>query len=216
MPDLILWGATGQAKVLYEAIIDSDMRLVALVDNRNIPSPIQNIPILFGEDGLDEWLTRRDSRGDLCGSVAIGGNKGTERLMIIDQLKLRRIQIITIIHPMAFVAKTSEIGEGCQILAGSAVCACAKLGRAVIINTLASVDHDTVIGDGVHIGPGATLAGEITVESGVFIGAGAIILPRLTIGKNAVVGAGAVVTKDVTANVTVVGVPAHTLSEARR
>jgi maltose O-acetyltransferase len=42
----------------------------------------------------------------------------------------------------------------------------------------------------------------------VFIGMGALILPGVTIGDNAIIGAGAVVTKDVSAGVTVKGVPA--------
>ncbi|PVU97990.1 hypothetical protein BB559_001824 [Furculomyces boomerangus] len=48
----------------------------------------------------------------------------------------------------------------------------------------------------------------IKIGNGVWVGGGAIILPGVTIGDNAVIGSGAVVTKDVPADVLVVGNPA--------
>ncbi|NYI03575.1 sugar O-acetyltransferase [Allostreptomyces psammosilenae] len=53
----------------------------------------------------------------------------------------------------------------------------------------------------------------ITIGDNVWLGGGAIVLPGVTIGDNAVVGAGAVVTKDVPANVVVVGNPARPVRE---
>jgi maltose O-acetyltransferase len=49
----------------------------------------------------------------------------------------------------------------------------------------------------------------ITIGDNVWLGGGAVVLPGVTIGDNSVVGAGAVVTKDVPANVVVVGNPAR-------
>ena len=85
----------------------------------------------------------------------------------------------------------------------------AVLGRHCIVNTNASVDHETTLGDGVHLMPGATLAGCIMVGDFVTIGANATVLPRMSIGAGAMVGAGAVVTRDVPENVVVAGVPAR-------
>lgn len=210
MRELLLWGATGQAKVLCDIIHTTDINLVALVDNRSILSPVPGVPLLAGEEGLKTWLSQRPAGSDglLC-SVAVGGGHGGDRIMLMDLLQRYGLTLLTLSHPTAFVAHSATIGQGSQILAQSAVCACARLGRGVIINTSASVDHDGELGDGVHLGPGARLAGEVTVGARAFIGTGAVVLPRITIGEDAVVGAGAVVTKNVAPGMIVVGNPAR-------
>src|SRR5690625_2600167 len=53
----------------------------------------------------------------------------------------------------------------------------------------------------------------ITIHDNVWIGGGAIICPGVTVGANSVIGAGATVTKDVPANVVVVGNPARVIKE---
>jgi acetyltransferase-like isoleucine patch superfamily enzyme len=85
----------------------------------------------------------------------------------------------------------------------------ATLGRACIVNTAASIDHDCRLGEGVHVCPGAHVAGEVVIERFVMIGTGASVVPRVTIGEGAVVGAGAVVIEDVPPHTTVAGVPAR-------
>ena len=51
----------------------------------------------------------------------------------------------------------------------------------------------------------------VVVASGVWLGGGVIVCPGVTIGAASVVGAGSVVTRDVPANVVVVGNPARIL-----
>lgn len=215
MRDILFWGATGQARVLHEAIQAADIRLVALVDNRELTAGSLGVPVLHGESGLDSWLVQRDSAADLYFAVAVGGGRGRERLMLMDILQRRRLKPLSIIHETAFVAGDAKLDEGCQVLAQAAVCANVRLGRGVIVNTAASVDHDSEIGEGVHLAPGARLAGEVIVGRHAFIGIGAIVLPRVYIGEDAIIGAGAVVVKDVPRGVTVIGNPARILSKKK-
>ena len=209
MSEVVFWGATGQAKVLNEALFGTDFQLVALVDNRVVTSPFPDIPLLKGETGLNSWLDQRDSRKDLFAAVAVGGARGRDRTELMDLLRMRGLKLLTVIHRTAFVAADAQIGEGCQVMAQAAVCTHVQLGSGVIVNTAATVDHDCFIGKGAHIAPGAHLAGEVVVGERAFIGVGAIVLPHLLIGEDAIVGAGAVVTKNVQAGVTVVGNPAR-------
>lgn len=209
MNEVVFWGATGQAKVLNEALSGTDFRLMALVDNRDVISPFSNVPVLKGEIGLDAWLEKRGGGEGLFAAVAVGGACGRDRIELMDLLRRRGLKLLTVIHRAAFVAVDSQVGEGCQIMAQAAVCTHVRLGNGVIVNTAASVDHDCVIGSGAHIAPGARLAGEVIVGERAFIGVGAIVLPRLHIGEDVIVGAGAVVTKSVRAGVTVIGNPAR-------
>lgn len=212
MSEIVLWGATGQAKVLCEALHGSEITVVALVDQRELTSPIAGVPVLHGDAGLQAWLAHHPA-SNLLFAVAVGGARGGDRLTLTDLLKRRGLRAHTIVHPAAYVADGASLGEACQVLAHATVCTHAKLGTAVIINTAASVDHDCILGDGVHVGPGARLAGEVWVGQRAFIGTGAVILPRVRIGEDAVIGAGAVVIRNVAPGVTVVGNPARALSK---
>jgi serine O-acetyltransferase len=99
----------------------------------------------------------------------------------------------------------------------------AKLGRRVFI------DHGmgVVIGETAEVGDDCTLyhgvtLGGVSWESGkrhpslgerVVVGAGAKILGPIKIGDNARIGSNSVVTKAVPNDITVIGIPAHSLDE---
>lgn len=204
---LVLWGARGHAKVLNEFMQDQGYRLVALFDNDPERETLLGVPIYKGESGFRKWLAATE--GVPSGLVAIGGASGHDRLMIQDFFVRHGIEIVTALHPTAFLAKSASIGAGSQILAQSAVGADAQIGRGCIVNTKASVDHECRIGDGVHLAPGSTLAGCVSVGDCSFIAIGATVLPRIDIGRNALIGAGSIVTRDVPDNAVVYGQPAR-------
>ncbi len=208
--EMIFWGATGQAKVLRECMRGSGIELVALFDNNeNLPSPFEDIPLYYGVRGFEEWIKTRDSSGPLGFLVAIGGERGEDRVKIQDYLKASGCIPLIAKHATACVADSAIIGDGSQILANSTVCVEAVIGPACIINTGAIVDHECRIGAGAHTGPGANLAGCVEVDDYATIYTGAVILPRITIGKGAIVAAGAVVIKNVSPCTMVAGNPAR-------
>jgi len=208
MKEIIFWGATGQAKVLRECISYYDMNLIALFDNNpQLIPPFDDIPLLPGGK-FKTWLLNQPSPGSLSFLVAIGGNRGRDRLKLHNYLKSSGLTPYTAVHPTSFVAKNVKLGEGSQILAHSTICVDTVLGKSCIVNTAASIDHECHLGDGIHIGPGAHIAGSVEINSFAMVGIGATILPRITIGEGAIIGAGAVVTKDVPELSVVVGNPA--------
>ena len=85
------------------------------------------------------------------------------------------------------------------------------IGSGAILNTGCSVDHDAQLADGVHLCPGARLAGEVHVGARSWIGVGASVIQQVRIGSDVTVGAGAAVVRDLPDGVTAVGVPARVL-----
>lgn len=210
MRGVVFWGGTGQAKVLRELLPAHGLSLAAVVDNNAaLAPPFDDVPLLAGREGLVAWLAERPGAPPLGVAVAIGGDRGSDRVALLTSLGDLGLSPLTLIHPTAFVAPDAELGAGCQILAQAAVCVEARLGVGCIVNTGATVDHECRLGDGVHVAPGAHLAGQVTVGDFAMIGTGASVLPRLRIGVGAVVGAGAVVTRDVPDHAVVYGNPAR-------
>lgn len=210
---VVVWGASGHAKVLREAFGAMGVEVVAVVDNNpEAVSPFMHLKALHGWNNLEAW--RRTSRVPVEWSVvAIGGTRGAERVSIGEKLSVSGLRGMTVVHPAAYASTDAVLGEGTQILAGAVVGAEASLGDWTIVNTSASIDHECTIGRGCHIAPGARLAGCVTVEDYAMVGVGAVILPRLKIGRGAVVGAGAVVVRDVAPETVVVGNPARHLRD---
>lgn len=212
-PKVILWGGTGQAKVVRPIIEYYGSKVVAVFDDTpNLPPPFADVPIYLGREGFGRWIQTRN-RAELGFCIAIGNPHGRVRIKLHDWLVSEGLRPISVAHPTAHIAANATIGPGAQILAGAIVAEEACLGRQVIINTKASVDHECRLEDGTEVAPGATLCGLVTLQVNAWIGAGATVLPRRTIGADAIVGGGALVNRDVPPGTTVVGVPARPLSK---
>lgn len=97
-------------------------------------------------------------------------------------------------------------GDGC--FAGAVVNAGVRINPGAILNTCCSIDHDCLLGDAVHISPGARLAGGVQVGDLSWIGIGASVRQLICIGQRVMVGAGSAVVGDIPDDVTVAGVPA--------
>lgn len=209
-PELVIWGGTGNFKVLCELFGDT-YRVIGYFDNNPaVSEAYKGIPSLGGQGKLGAWLSSRTGEKPHF-IVSSGHTHGKARLPIHDDLRSKGLRPVTALHRTAFVANGAEVGEGSMVFAMAAVCADVRIGRCCIINTRASVDHESVLEDGVSVAPGAIITGLVHVERYVDIYAGAIILPRLRIGEGAVIGAGAVVREHVAPYTMVAGNPARVI-----
>ncbi len=66
-----------------------------------------------------------------------------------------------LIHPTATVLGDVEILPGSHICARAVIGTAVRIGRDVIVNTGAIVDHDVVVEDHAFLAPGIVLAGRV-------------------------------------------------------
>jgi len=139
--------------------------------------------------------------------IAVGDN--IARNKIFDKLQQKNLFPENAIHPSVIMDGSVKIAaHGVMIAANVTINPLAEIGRGAICNTGCIIEHECVVGDFAHIGPGAVLCGNVKIGDSTFVGANAVIKQGIAIGRNVMIGAGAVVVKDVTDGCTVVGVPA--------
>ena len=119
--------------------------------------------------------------------------------------------LATVIHSRASVSVHATIAAGCFVAAQSVVAPGARLGRAVIVNHGAVVDHDVQVGDFCHVAPLSALGGGTEVGSNVLVGSGASVLPNVRIASDITIGAGAAVCDHLAEPGRYAGVPARRL-----
>jgi len=112
-----------------------------------------------------------------------------------------------------------------QIITNIDIHPAAEIGKRVFIDhgTGVVIGETTIIEDNVLIYQGVTLGGvslnhgkrHPTIKEGVVIGAGAKVLGNITVGAHAKIGANSVVVKEVPECSTAVGIPAHVIEKGR-
>ncbi|MEM7435945.1 MAG: acetyltransferase [Myxococcota bacterium] len=203
-PDnVVVIGAGGHAKVVIATVRAAGGEVVAAYDDDETR---------WGDTVLGvriEGPIDAEKVGRAPAIIAIGDNR-------VRQAIAARLHAtwISVRHPSSTMDRSARVGPGTVIFAGSIIQADARIGAHCILNTLANVDHDCIVGDFVHVGPGVTLCGGVTVDEGALLGVGVKAVPNVEIGAWSTAGAGAVCVVDVPRDTTVVGVPARAIEAA--
>ena len=200
---MIIIGYSGHGFVAYGILTATGKKITGYCDvaeKEYNPFKLQ----YFGAENSEIALTALKQNGFF---IAIGDNR--LRNKIYTNLLQKQLTPANAIHPAAVIDASASIAQqGVMIAANATINPLATVGTGAICNTGCIIEHECVVGDFAHIGPGAVLCGNVKIGNGTFVGANAVIKQGITVGKNAMIGAGAVVVKDVPDNITVVGVPA--------
>lgn len=209
MDRIVIIGGGGHAKVLISLLKKTAFAIVGYSDKQN-RGTILGIPYL-GNDRILPDLIKEHKRCQA--SIGVGKiDASVLRFDLQQKFAALGIEFPVIISPDAIVNEEVLLGEGTVVFDGVVVNSGSEIGRACILNTNSTVEHDCRLGDNVHIAPGATLSGGVTIGHNTMIGAGATVIQSVTICEGCLLGAGSTVVKNITTPGTYVGIPAQRIS----
>jgi sugar O-acyltransferase (sialic acid O-acetyltransferase NeuD family) len=208
MQTIFVVGASGHARVVIDILEKQERHRIAGLIDSYAPLDTKNLGyrVLGTENDLPELLCRYSAVG---GIVAIGDNF-VRHSMVERILQLApNFEFVTAIHPSAEIGRGAVIGAGTAIMAEAVINPNARVGRHCIVNTYASLDHDSTMGDFSSLGPGATTGGGVHVGEFSVLAQRANVIHGIQIGAHSVVGTGSTVLKNVPGCVVVYGTPAR-------
>jgi sugar O-acyltransferase (sialic acid O-acetyltransferase NeuD family) len=161
--------------------------------------------IYIGSDESKEAKIRIAEQGYF---ISVGNNNIRQK--IYSRFAGQGLLPVNALHPAAIIDKTVSISpNGIMIGAGVCINPLAEIHTGVICNTGSIIEHECVVSEFAHIGPGAVLCGNVRIGRNSFVGAGSVIRQGVEVGNNVMIGAGAVVVKNIGDNETVVGNPSR-------
>jgi len=199
--EVVLVGFSGHGFVVADAAITSHMNLRYYTDKKQISKNPFDLAYLGFEDDLDFAFWDKEY-GYILG---IGDN--LIRRKTADLLISKGVDLLNVIHPSASISAKVQFGIGNFISRNVSVNVLVEIGDICILNTGCIIEHECIIGNGVHIAPGAVLAGNVEIGDNTFVGANSVIKQGVRIGANVIIGAGSVILKDIADNRKIVGNP---------
>jgi sugar O-acyltransferase (sialic acid O-acetyltransferase NeuD family) len=206
---LLIVGAGGHCKSVLDALPRNTYSDIMLSD---LPSrqgySVMGISITATDDDWEHIY----SSGCHNAFIAVGSvGDPSKRIRIHQRLRQIGFLLPAIIDPTAAVSESAVLAPGIFVGKKAVINAGAFIGECAIINTAAVIEHDCVLGEFVHVAPGACLAGNVEVGPKAHIGIGAVVIEGVRIGEEAVLGAGAVAVENIPAGCIAVGVPARSI-----
>jgi len=206
---VIMLGAGGFAREVLDTIdiinkhTDEAIEPIGFVydnGNKDAGKLIHGIPVL----GELSHLKKVDLNE--ISLVAAVGRPVWRRKMVTEAKKLGG-SFMSLIHPTATISKRAKIGEGAIIMRYGNIQSGAVIGDFFSADAFASIGHDVIFGDFVHMSPRVATVGGAIIGNNVFLGIRSTIL-NVSVGDGSVVGACALVNKDMPPNMIARGVPA--------
>ena len=206
MSHLAILGASGHGKVVADtAILSFYWEKISFFDDawtdltNYLPWPI-----------LGDTQLLLNKLKEFSG-VVVGIGDNVVRQEKYELLVSHNAPLATIVHPTAYISSHAQIGAGSVVFAQVAINIHANIGLGAIVNTGATIDHDCVLDDYVHISPGANLGGCVKVGRRSWTGIGSAVKQGITIGADVKTGAGSTIVQSVSDHQIVVGTPAKPL-----
>lgn len=197
-------GGGAHGKVVVSTLLEAGWNIAGILDENQLlwGSSVMDIKVMGSFDILED-LEKPEA------IIAIGANAVRKTIAS----RFEHVRWMTVIHPSAYVHPSVKLGHGSTVFAGSVVQPDVVIGDHSIINSSCSIDHDSIIADFVHCGPGTVLGSNVNLEEGAFMGINSSALPEVSVGAWSIVGAGGVAIRDIPPRSLAIGVPARTYTD---
>jgi sugar O-acyltransferase (sialic acid O-acetyltransferase NeuD family) len=211
MDAIALIGGGGHARVVLSILNKLNRyRVIGYTDEKNAGA-LSGISHLGDDESLAAVAAENDP---LNVALAVGQTGlGTQRWKLWSRLTGVRLLFPSVISPDAVVNEGVTFSEAVVVMDGTVINCGAVVGRGAIVNTNSTIEHDVLLGDWVHVAPGATICGGSEIGRFSMVGAGATIIQGVKIVEGCLIGAGATVVKDLKEAGVYAGCPARLLGK---
>ena len=158
MKRLVILGSGGYGRTVYDVAVQLGYSITVL-DDSDREHPLDSFSLYIKKDV--EFIP------------AFGNNEF--RLGWLERIEKAGGKPAILIHPSAYVSPKAYVSEGCVVLPGAIINTGTRIGKGCIINLGATVDHDVIIEDGVHLCIRCIIKGENRISRCEKIEAGEII-----------------------------------------
>jgi sugar O-acyltransferase (sialic acid O-acetyltransferase NeuD family) len=203
---LIIVGTGGHASSVTNVALSCGYQIINYIDRKKGNSNFLGVSIISNEDYLSMYPN--------CNYfIAIGDNYLREKVYEKLVLLLPKAKFPCLIHPKSIIGVSCKIGNGTIVMPGAHVGSNTTIGKFCIVNTNASIDHDSLMKDYSSLAPGVTTGGNIKVGIRSAISIGSTLKNNIQIGSDTIIGACSFVNKNITDNVIAYGIPCKKIKD---
>lgn len=173
MEKVIIIGAGGHGRVVIDSTLcNPNLEVIGFLDDMDTEN-ILGVPRLGKISDIEKFK-------EFKFHIAIGDNSFRKEL----SEKVKVENLLTIIHPTAYICSDIKMGKGCFIGANVVINSKSRLGNSIIVNTSSIVEHDCTLENYSHLSYGVLLGSGVTIKEEVYIDMGEVVKRGLTIERD--------------------------------
>ena len=207
MYDIVIVGAGGCGRELYEMVPETyapeEYRVKGFLsdypkDLDAFPA-IKNVAPIIGT--IKDYVPQENDRFVL----ALGTPQDRKNIALA--LKSRGAKFISLIHPLARVSPTAQIGEGVVVYPFAMINTGVRVGECCLFNAYSGCGHDAVVGAYSVLAPSAGVLGYAQTGECCFLSTHAMLAPKKKLGDGGVIAANSAALRNAPNDALVMGVP---------
>ena len=182
---IIIIGAGGQGLELLDIINKNKIfDFAGFVDPKySLKNEYCGYEIIGNDDDLDNLR----SQGIKYAAIAAGWLNISLTKSLLNKVLNAGFVLPNLVHPNAYIYPSATLRGGVQVYANAVIGANADIGFASVVQNLALVSHDSILGSAVFVAPGAKIAGNVNVGDYAIIGMNATVYLRVKIESERII-----------------------------